>query len=117
MIQCQLHFVATKKPHDYVPRSCEALHSYAVGIANQVQESMTPKWLWYVKGFGLPQGSYNGSGELFYSFETWTNHLKTLWAVNSEVFFHNKQIRMIDEMLNITCDPLELWKYAEDGSN
>ena len=26
-------------------------------------------------------------------------------------------VRMIGEMINIACEPLELWKYATDGTN
>jgi len=36
--------------------------------------------------------------------------------VNSEVLLCNKQVRMIDDMLNM-INSLELWKYVADGTN
>ena len=40
-----------------------------------------------------------------------------LMAANSEVFSCNKQVGMVEEMLNTMDDPLELWRYAADRKN
>ena len=86
-----------------------------------MQERTTLKrlWLW---DLGYRKGLIMEVGSCFTPLETLPSdhtppppHTKLQLTVYSEVFLCYKQVRMIDEMINIICDPLELWKYATDG--